>query len=149
MVVGGLVGLLVVVGGLVSFLVVVGGLVGLLVVVGGLVGLLVVVGGLVGFLVVVVVGGLDGLLVVVVLWVGFEAINGRRVVVVCLALGPPLTFVLINENQNIEILKRHNIDISKHQNFISPELAHIVHRVGGHNDHKAPWRRTCWRSSPQ
>ena len=137
MVVGGLVGLLVVVGGLVSFLVVVGGLVGLLVVVGGLVGLLVVVGGLVGFL------------VVVVLWVGFEAINGRRVVVVCLALGPPLTFVLINENQNIEILKRHNIDISKHQNFISPELAHIVHRVGGHNDHKAPWRRTCWRSSPQ
>ena len=72
---------------------VVGGLVGLLVVVGGLVGLLVVGGGgLVGLLVVVVGGGLVGLLVVVVLCVGLEAINGRRVVVVCLALGPPLTF---------------------------------------------------------
>ena len=63
-------------------------------VVGGLVGLLVVVGGLVGFLVVVVGGGLVGLLVVVVLCVGLEAINGRRVVVVCLALGPPLTYFL-------------------------------------------------------
>ena len=88
-------------------------LVGLLVVVGGLVGLFVVVGGLVVLLVVdllvvvglpvVVGGGLVGLLVVVVLCVGLEAINGRRVVVVCLALGPPLTFVLINDHQNIEI----------------------------------------------
>ena len=60
--------------------------------IGSSIGLLVVVGCLVGLLVVVVGGGLVGLLVVVVLCVGLEAINGRRVVVVCLALGPPLTF---------------------------------------------------------
>ena len=59
-------------------------------VVGGLVGLLVVVG-----------GGLVGLLVVVVLCVGLEAINDRWVVVVCLAFGPPLTFVLTNEHHNM------------------------------------------------
>ena len=71
-------------------------------IVGGLVGLFVVVGLLVvDLLVVVGGGGLVGFLVVVALCVGLEAINGRRVVVVCLALGPPLTFVLINEHQNI------------------------------------------------
>ena len=70
-------------------------------IVGGLVGLFVVV----GLLVVVVGGGVVGLLLIVALCVGLKAINGCRVVVVCLALGPPLTFVLINENQNIEVSK--------------------------------------------